>query len=99
MMHRRKKFEFSKMVLALVMCTYFSACLLGAYIVLKSPVELGALLTFIGAPTATAIGFYLWKAKNENMQKYSNTPVTIRTETNVEQEREVEDNRGTQYPI
>jgi len=29
----------------------------------------GALLTFVAAPTAVAIGFYAWKAKAENAIK------------------------------
>lgn len=66
---KRKKLEFSKFVLALVMLTYFFGVAIGAYIVLRSSVELNSLLMFIGAPVATAIGFYYWKAKNENMQK------------------------------
>lgn len=68
---RRNKTEFSKTVLALVMTTYFFGVGIGAFIVLRSSEELSALLTFIGAPVATALGFYYWKAKNENMQKHA----------------------------
>ncbi|MBM7592238.1 hypothetical protein [Brevibacillus fulvus] len=71
---RKKTWEFSKLVLALVMATYFFGVLFGAYIVYRSTADpgttLASLLTFIGGPTAVAIPFYLWKAKNENMQKH-----------------------------
>lgn len=67
---KRKKIEFSKLVLALVMTTYFFGVGIGAFVVFKSSSELSALLTFIGAPVATALGFYYWKAKNENMRKH-----------------------------
>lgn len=66
---KNKRIEFSKLVLAMVMLTYFFGVLIGVVIVLRSSGELGALLAFIGAPVATALGFYYWKAKNENVQK------------------------------
>ncbi|GIP56170.1 hypothetical protein [Paenibacillus vini] len=66
---KRKKIEFSKIVLALVMATYFFGVVIGVVVVLRSSAELGALLAFIGAPVATALGFYYWKAKNENVSK------------------------------
>lgn len=73
----RKKKEFSKLVLGLVMSTYFfGVAFVSAIIFLavkRGMADIGtlvtALLTFIGAPTATALGWYYWKAKNENMQK------------------------------
>ncbi|GAB6989339.1 hypothetical protein [Paenibacillus pini] len=67
----KKSIEFSKIILAMVMSTYFAGVLLGGYIVFHSSSELSALLTFIGAPVATAIGFYYWKAKNENVSKHT----------------------------
>lgn len=65
----RKKVEFIKLVLMLVMATYFLGVAVGVKIVLAYPEQLGTLLTFIGAPTATVIIFYAWKAKAENVIK------------------------------
>lgn len=72
-----KHFEFSKAIVSCVMATYFVGLTVGVFAVLAirraSPEyavqALTALLTYIGAPTATAIGFYAWKAKNENIHK------------------------------
>jgi len=65
----KKKHEFSKIILLLVLTTYF----IGVYIGIKSVgidvSQLGVLLAFIGTPTATAIAFYCWKAKAENIIK------------------------------
>lgn len=65
----RKKVEFIKLVLMLVMGTYFLGVAVGLKIVLEYPEQLGTLLAFIGAPTATVIIFYAWKAKAENVIK------------------------------
>ena len=68
---RKKKVEFSKGILIAVLITYFVGVVIGTIVVLdQAPDQLTALLPFIGAPTAVAIGFYAWKAKNENMNKY-----------------------------
>lgn len=64
-----QKIEFIKLVLILVMGTYFLGVTVGLKIVLEYPEQLGTLLTFIGAPTATVIIFYAWKAKAENVIK------------------------------
>jgi hypothetical protein len=32
------------------------------------------MLTYIGTPVATAIGFYTWKSKNENLAKLGLPP-------------------------
>ena len=55
----RKKVEFIKLVLMLVMGTYFLGVAVGVKIVLEHPEELGTLLTI----------FYAWKAKAENVIK------------------------------
>ena len=65
----RKKVEFIKLVLMLVMATYFLGVAVGVKIVLEYPEQLGTLLAYIGAPTATVIIFYAWKAKAENVIK------------------------------
>jgi len=61
--------EFSKIILGAVMLTYEAAAVFGAVIVSEEHALLPELLTFIGAPTAAAIGFYAWKAKAENLLK------------------------------
>lgn len=63
------KLSFSKLILTLVMISYFIALGVGIYIVMiKDTTQLYALLTFVGAPVAVAIGFYYEKAKKENMK-------------------------------
>lgn len=72
-----KRFEFSKAVVSSVMATYFIGMIVGIYAVLAilrtypeySIEALVSMFTYIAAPTATAIGFYAWKAKNENIHK------------------------------
>ena len=62
-----KKFSFSKVILALVMGSYFVALGVGIYLVMKVvPEQLYALLTFVGGAAAVSIGFYLKKAEKEN---------------------------------
>lgn len=61
--------EFSKLVLALVLLTYFVGVVIGGIIVFRDTLQLQWLLAFIGTPTATAIAFYAWKAKAENVLK------------------------------
>ncbi len=59
------------------MLTYFVGLALGIYVVIKiltiypeySTQACVALFSYIGIPTATTIGFYTWKAKNENIVK------------------------------
>ena len=65
----KRKFEFTKFVLAFVLLTYFVGVAVGAKISLTDTSQLGALLAFIGAPTTATIGFYTWKAKAENVIK------------------------------
>ena len=65
----RKKIEFSKIVLVLVLLTYFVGVFIGVKVSLIDISQLGVLLAYIGTPTAAAIGFYCWKAKAENLVK------------------------------
>lgn len=64
-----RKIEFSKLIIALVLLTYFVGVYIGVKIALTDTTQVGALLAYIGTPTATAIGFYCWKAKAENVLK------------------------------
>lgn len=41
----------------------------GARAVALDPSQLGVFLAYVGTPAATAIGFYSWKAKAENVVK------------------------------
>lgn len=70
-MKRRKQWEFSKIVLAVVMGIYvLTTIVIGSYILCDNCSEqISEYLNFIGTPTSVAIGFYAWKAKNENMKK------------------------------
>lgn len=64
----------SKLLLLFVMLSYFVGLYVGISFIDKTitntpeyTVEaLIALFTYIGAPVAVTIGFYSWKAKNEN---------------------------------
>lgn len=80
------KIEFSKLVLSFVMVLFFIVSIFGMglissmiYMAFKFQAfsyfssiatALGALFTFVGAPTSVSIGYYLWKSKNENINKY-----------------------------
>ncbi len=66
---KAKKIEFSKIILALVLSTYFLGIYAGFMAILSDPMQLSPFLVFIGTPTTIAIGFYSWKAKAENIVK------------------------------
>lgn len=70
--------EFSKVVLALVIFSYFVGLLFGMYVIYKIlgtgnvayiSTSLCGLFSYIGAPVAVSIGFYSYKAKAENIEK------------------------------
>lgn len=75
---KKYKFEFSKLILALVILSYFIGLGFGMLIIWKI-LETGSvtyiatalcgLFSYIAAPVATAIGFYSNKAKAENVEK------------------------------
>ena len=65
----RRKIEFSKLVLSAVLLTYFAGFVVGVRVVILDPSQLGVFLAYVGTPAATAIGFYSWKAKAENVVK------------------------------
>ena len=64
-----RKIEFSKLFLAAVLFTYFAGFGVGVWAVLTDVSQIGVFLAYVGTPTATAIGFYSWKAKAENVVK------------------------------
>ncbi|MDX9917312.1 MAG: hypothetical protein RBT15_04775 [Gudongella sp.] len=73
--------NFSKSIMSTVVLLYFSGALIGTILVIISAivdVKLGisidtsmfvAYAAYLGGPTATAIGFYAWKSKAENVLK------------------------------
>lgn len=70
MKKKRKKIEFSKLILAGVMMMFFLVTFVGIYIcIFVDCSQYSILTTFVGASTTSALGFYLWKAKNENVEK------------------------------
>lgn len=64
-----KKIEFSKMILAAVLLSYFVGLGVGIWAVITDVSLLGILLGYIGGPVVTSLGFYSWKSKAENMIK------------------------------
>jgi len=66
---KRRRLEFSKFVLTLVLSTYFIGVYVGVKVVFQEFSQLYVLLTFIGTPTAAALGFYTGKARTEKMIK------------------------------
>lgn len=83
-MRKKKKSEYTKRIVAAVMATYFIGLAVGVYVVLRILLDypdyavqaLVAMFSYIGVPVATAIGFYCWKAKNENIKKYGNNEIS-----------------------
>lgn len=66
---RKKGKEFSKLILGLVMLLYFITVGVGIKLSFIDYTQYSTLAMLVGAPTATAIGFYAWKAKAENIVK------------------------------
>lgn len=69
---KKKSFEFSKLVLLVVMILYLIAAGVGIALSFIDYTQYSTLAMLVGAPTATAIGFYAWKAKAENVIKIKN---------------------------
>lgn len=63
------RWEFSKIVLGIIVFVYFMTVVFSYFVVVDVPEQLGNLLTFVAAPTVTAVGFYAWKARAENLLK------------------------------
>lgn len=61
--------NFSKLILAIVMVAYFVAVVIGSIAIILDTTQAAPYFAFIAAPTATALGFYSWKAKAENVVK------------------------------
>ena len=81
---------FTKSILSIVMLLYFMGAILGTVLVIINTaytMRMGlaidpqfyiAYATYLGGPTATAIAFYAWKSKAENLLKihYGNASKT-----------------------
>ena len=68
--HPERKGGTTKVVLFSVLLTYYIAFIVGIWVVIyKDFYQLGTLLTFVGGVTASAVAFYCWKAKAENLLK------------------------------
>lgn len=71
-----KKIEFSKIIMLAMIISYFIGLFFGLHIIEKlleqgwdATSALATLFSYIGAPTAIAVGFYSTKAKAENVAK------------------------------
>lgn len=72
-----KKFETAKILLFMIITTYFVGVGVGTLSILKILMDypdyaiqgLQAYFVFIGGATTAVIGFYVWKAKAENVIK------------------------------
>lgn len=78
----KRKIEFSKLILAFVIFSYFVGLgfgmviiweILGKGDVVYISTSLCGLFSYIAAPVAVAIGFYSNKAKAENIEKIKGT--------------------------
>ena len=63
------KWEFSKFVLAIIVFVYLATVIFGYFVIAGAPEYIGALFSFVATPTVTAVGFYAWKARAENLLK------------------------------
>lgn len=99
---KKKENSFTKSIMAVVVLLYFVGAFVGTVLVVVAaivdigmgvPLDTGmfiAYAAYIGGPTATAIGFYAWKSKAENILKIQNsaspnekTPVDIEVLANM----------------
>lgn len=67
-----KRMEFSKKLLVFIECLVIALFVLTCIAVFKGDASaLVALITGVFSLAGIAFGFYFWKAKNENIRKYS----------------------------
>lgn len=67
-----KGLEFTKIILLIVLSTYFIGVWTGVYIVLREPEQLGVYLAYIATPTTSVVLAYCWKSKAENIIRMKN---------------------------
>jgi hypothetical protein len=82
---------FSKSIMSIMMFLYFMGAALGTILVILAavinvrngdPIDTQmfiAYAAYVGGPTATAIGFYAWKSKAENLLKIQQSHEVIET--------------------
>lgn len=81
-----KKNTFTKSIMSIIVLLYFLGALIGTVLVVSAALVdvrsdrqtidtamFIAYAAYIGGPTATAIGFYAWKSKAENILKIKNS--------------------------
>jgi len=76
----KNKFAFSKIVIGLLVSTYFIVLALGIYVVIRILIDspeystqaLIALFSYVGGVNAISIPFYLTTKRDENLSKYPN---------------------------
>lgn len=92
MVVQKEKPSFTQSIMTIVVLTYFLVAVLGGILVVVAasvdvkygiPINTAmfiAYAAYIGGPTATAIGFYAWKSKAENILKIKNANDLIQKE-------------------
>ena len=97
----KNKFEFSKLVIGLLIATYFIVLALGIFVTVKLIVAdsmssvnaLIGLFSYVGTVNSIAIPFYLHKSEKENLNKYPNikTMDDYKTFNNMQQNDQTND--------
>lgn len=90
------KNTYSKSIMTIVVFLYFIGAVIGTILVILSanmnvkqntPLDTAmfiAYAAYLGGPTATAIGFYAWKSKAENVLKIGKSFNVEQTEKSIE---------------
>lgn len=74
MLKRLKNAEWSKKLLVFIeVLVLLTFCLVAASVFMGDSSPLAALIAGVFSLASIAFGFYYWKAKNENLRKYSKT--------------------------
>lgn len=67
---KKNKLEFSKLILLLLIGVFISIVIVGLYIAIIVDYNIYNVICTFAAPQITVgIGYYIWKAKNENVIK------------------------------
>ena len=94
---KKEKITFTKSIMTIVVLLYFIGAILGGILVVAAAfadAKLGmaidsamfiAYAAYLGGPTTTAIGFYAWKSKAENILKIQNTNILTQKEADINQ--------------
>lgn len=72
MINKLKSIEFSKRLLAFIeVLVLLCFCLTSAAVLMGDATALVALITGVFSLASIAFGFYFWKARSENLKKYT----------------------------